>query len=203
MLNLKLADSSEKMTAGWVDMACTFANRMWNIPKVQKLLCEADDLPPNTNPLEGTSKLQQIVSKARTPERITMFVESLLDLRKAGFITDTPKLSMYQGSQPGAGGKGIVDLICFKWDVGKHIIENFCSQVMSAELAAETKQVLSSPSAYRAKCGFPDEERDLTWRSSWPAAAEECFQWLEGTRHLQKHKTGSTSFNSESHFIIA
>ena len=177
---LPLADSSEKVTAGWIDMACTIGNRMWAIPKVQQLMIEADDLPANTNPIEGTTRLQRIVSKAETPERITIFVESILDLRKAGFVTSQPPVSAFMGTQPGSGGKGLVDLICFKWELGRYIVENFAHKVASAELVSTMKQVFSTPASYRAKCGFPGDESDLTWRSSWPAAAEECFQFLEG-----------------------
>ncbi len=83
---LKFSVRSEKVTAGWVDMACTFLNRMFNIPRVRDILIEADDLPAGTNPLEGMTKLQCIISKAKTADRISLVVESLLDMRKAGFL---------------------------------------------------------------------------------------------------------------------
>ena len=83
---LRLSARSEPITAGWVDSACTFLNRMFALPACRAVLVEADDLPAGTNPLEGTTRLQAIISKAKTAERITLVVEALLDMRKAGFL---------------------------------------------------------------------------------------------------------------------
>eukprot|EP00959_Pyramimonas_sp_CCMP1952_P445124 9320701-Pyramimonas_sp.AAC.1 len=123
--HLDLSSRSEKVTVGWVDQACTFLNRMYNIPGVAKLLNEAEDLPSGTNPLEGTSKLQAIIQKARTPDKIMKVVEHVLDAHKSGFLTTPPSYASFMGQTSGSSGKGLVGLIIFKWDVAYNILNDW------------------------------------------------------------------------------
>ncbi len=112
--HLNLGPRSEKLTPGWVDQACTFLNRMYVIPSVAALLNDADDLPSGSNPLEGTSKLQAVTSKARSADKIALTVEHIMDMHKAGLMPTPPPLAQFIGTAPGCQGKGIVDLILFK-----------------------------------------------------------------------------------------
>ena len=82
---LTLAPSSEKVTSSWVDMATTFINRAFSIPVVRDALIAAEDLPAGTTPVEGTSKLQALINKAKTPQNIELCITMLLDRRHAGF----------------------------------------------------------------------------------------------------------------------
>ena len=53
---------NEKLTTGWADMAQTIDNRMLPIPEVMEGLLEAEDFPSGTNPLEGISMLQFLLT---------------------------------------------------------------------------------------------------------------------------------------------
>jgi hypothetical protein len=85
--NLTLSRRTEPVTASWVDMACTFLSRVFSIPRLRDLIIAADDLPAGTNPLEGTTRLQTIINKAKSADKIILVVESLLDMRRAGFLS--------------------------------------------------------------------------------------------------------------------
>ena len=84
------ASESEAITDGLVDQSCTINNRMLSLPEVRSMLLNAEELPPKTNPLEGTSRLQNLIQKARTPARITIAVEMILDHRKGGLLPNQP-----------------------------------------------------------------------------------------------------------------
>ncbi len=179
--HLDLSARSEKITASWVDLACTFLNRMYTIPGVAKLLTDADDLPAGANPLEGTSKLQAIIQKARTPDKILKVVEHVLDAHKAGFLPTPPPCAAFYGQTPGSHGKGLVDLILFKWDVAYYIFHDWVqTHPFPAEALVEMKTVLSSIKSYRAKCGYPNDKNDMTFRAGWRNSCEELFVFVEG-----------------------
>ena len=178
--HLQLSARSEKLTPGWVDSACTFLNRMYIIPQVAKLLQEADELLAGTNPLEGTTKLQAIISKARTSDKICLVVESIMDAHRAGFYSTPPPVSFFLGQQPGSCGKGLVDLILFKWDVARYILDDWSpTRPFRAEALVEMKRVLHRIETYRKQCGYPSDRRDMTFRAGWAPSSEELFTLVE------------------------
>ena len=178
--HLQLSERSEKLSANWVDQACTFLNRMYIIPQVAKLLLEAEELPSGTNPLEGTSKLQAVIQRARTPDKILRVVETIMDARKSGVLKTVPALSLFLGQQPGSGGKGLVEVILFKWDVAHYILHEWAqSQPLPAEVLITLKTIFASVSSYRTQCGYPGDKRDQTFRAGWRPSCEELFIFIE------------------------
>ena len=178
--HLNLSARSEKLTAGWVDMACTFLNRMYNIPAVAKILNDADDLPAGTNPLEGTSKLQAIIGKAKTADKICLTVEHIYDMHRSGMLSSPPPLSLYTGSGNGMYGKGLVDLILYKWEVAHYIMSDWATgHAFGAEAVVEMKKILGSISSYRKQCGYPNQRVDMTFRAGWAVSSEELFTFIE------------------------
>ena len=67
------------MTASWIDQASTVAERLCKVKAARNIVLETEENFPTDSPFEGISKLQWIVSKARSPERITWAVGSIAD----------------------------------------------------------------------------------------------------------------------------
>jgi hypothetical protein len=182
---ITLGPRSEKLTLSFVDHACTILNRMFVIPGMAKLLQEADDLPSGTNPLEGTTKLQAVISKARTPDRILLVVESILDSLRAGLLTHPPPLAAFTGSLPSSGGKGLVDLIIYKFELSHYLLHEWVVQhAFPAEQLITMRQVFASIRNYRKVCGYANSRNDsaevsLTFRAGWPQSCEELFTIIE------------------------
>ena len=86
--NMRYGPRSEQVTKGFVDSAITIEDRMLSIPECRKILCEADDLDDSV--FNQITKLQMVVSRARTPEMISWCVRHLWDMQqnnqfRAGF----------------------------------------------------------------------------------------------------------------------
>ncbi|CAK0907973.1 unnamed protein product, partial [Prorocentrum cordatum] len=120
---LNMAQTSDKITDGFVDKALTISSRVLNIPKVRKLLQEADGWAHGNNPLDSVTKLQLVVDKAKTAPMIEWSVELILDLAKSGALSaEQCGTRAIEGKLPGQGGKGLVDLMMFKLDLKNYLL---------------------------------------------------------------------------------
>ena len=177
---LTLAPSSEKITPSWVDMATTFVNRAFSIPAVRDALIAAEDLPAGTNPIEGTSKLQAVINKAKTPHNIQLVITMLLDRRYAGFQRSAPSLADFQGQAVDSRGKGIVDLLLYKWEVGKYLVNDWASSFIKPDLLLQIRDTMASVASYRKVIGYGGVGSvDLSFRAGWPRSAEEIWLLIE------------------------
>ncbi len=77
---ITFAETCETVTDSFVDQAMTFDARMLSNDVVATILLDCDDKFGLQTPFNGTTKLQAIVSKARTPEKITWCVASIADM---------------------------------------------------------------------------------------------------------------------------
>ena len=101
-------------------------------------------------------------------------------MHRAGFMQTPPSLSVFLGTQPGGSGRGLPDLIIFKWDVGNYILTEWAQQhPLPSENIVEMKRVLHSIASYRTQCGYPSEKRDITFRAGWRQSCEELFVFVE------------------------
>ena len=87
--NLKLCKQSEPMAAGTIDSALTIANRVLINPRSLAILnwCE-ENLGPST-PWSKIYKLQEVVSRASSPENIDWVFESITDSVRMLFLDST------------------------------------------------------------------------------------------------------------------
>lgn len=67
---MKLSPTSEPITDSFIDAACTVASRMLIIEVVRKALALAEETYGHENPLDSVTKLQAIISKAKSAEAI-------------------------------------------------------------------------------------------------------------------------------------
>ena len=159
---VKKVDLSERskrldnVTPSWIDQACTFLNRVWTIKSAQDVIIRLDDLPAGSNPLEGISKMQALISKAKTADKIVLCLEVIADMHQCGYINSSPPLSAFNGTQPGSHGKGIIDVMIAKWNVKDHLLNDWVGHnlKMKPDLIMKIKDVFENPKTYRSKCGF-------------------------------------------------
>ena len=103
-----------------------------------------------------------------------------MDSHKAGFMPSPPPLTAYLGTLPGGGGKGIIELILFKWELANYILNEWASgHAFPAEALVEIKKTVSSHNVYRSKCGYPNSRKDLTFRAGWRHSCDELFVFVE------------------------
>ena len=163
---LKLAATSEKMSAGFIDMACTIQDRLLSLPRAKQLLLQAEDLPAGQNPLEGTTKLQAVISKARTPSSIELVVEAIFDMHAAGFMRTPPPVSAITGAGPASGGKGLVEIVLFKFDLLKWFLNDFMDgKAWGTNIKATLRNTFNDISSFRAACGYPFLKTGLNART--------------------------------------
>ena len=155
-------------------MATTFINRAFSIPVIRDALIAADDLPAGINPIEGTSKLQAVIHKAKTPQNIELCITMLLDRRYAGFQRSVPSLGDFNGHGVGAGGNGIVDLLLYKWECGKYLVNDWAGSYIKPDILIQIKNIMASVASYRVICGYAGAgDVDMSFRAGWPRSADD------------------------------
>ena len=179
-MGVRRADTSEEVTNSFVDMALTIDNRMLKIERVAATLLKAEEEFGCTTPFDAVTKLHAIINKAKYEPRIVWAVDCLYDARKSTGPTLQLSLRTLQGVGTSNGGKGLIDLLNFKYDLMLHVA-TYLGEHPSwpAQCRENFAKALSSPVTYRVMCGFPDEKADLTWRAGWPPSAETAFQVWE------------------------
>ena len=146
--------------------------------QAQTILKACEELPSGTNPVEGLTKLQIIINRAKSPDNIILVLEQLLDWRLAGLLTSPPSVSDFVGNRPGASGKGLVEIILAKWEVSKHVLRNSPAG-LDAEVIVQMKRTFATIATYRETIGYPNERKDLTWRASWGKSSSAYFLFIE------------------------
>jgi hypothetical protein len=90
-------------------------------------------------------------------------------------------LSAFQGTSPGSGGKGLVELFLYKWDVARYIMNDFITSIGTPpEVVVQIKTIMHSVKTYRDACGYPTDHKDMVFRAGWRLSSEEVFVLLEG-----------------------
>lgn len=188
---IKFADTSEDVTDSFVDMAMTIDNRMLSNPEIAKTLMQSENDFMSHTPFNGVSKLQAIISKARSPEKILWAVQSIHDMCLNDMKGEQVSLRYLQGTQSGAGGKGLVDLLNLKYDIKEYIRSDLLAQYpLWGNIRAKFGSVLENHASYRSAVGANQKEGlDLTWRASWPASAENAFQACEAIVYSDTYDT--------------
>jgi hypothetical protein len=178
-MGIKFAQGSEEVTDYFVDCALTIDNRMLRVERIAKVLLQAEEVHGTRTPFDSVSKLQAIISKARTEDRIIWAVDHIYDMWQCG-RTDSLSLRHLNGGQAGSGGKGFVDLLNYKYEL-KEYLGTFLSQYLLWPARDQFAKALANHDDYRKHCGFPHNHpiADLTWRAGWPASAENAFEVWE------------------------
>ena len=122
-LKLDKAPTSEEVSSTFVDNALTIHKRLLNLPQARKVVQAADDeCKFGKNPFSHISKLLAIVQKCGSPDNIIWVCQTIWDNAIAKKFPEPPTQRAYLGNMPGSGGKGIVELQCFKNDMRKYLL---------------------------------------------------------------------------------
>lgn len=158
---------------------------MLSIPKVRKLLMDADGWSYGANPLDSVTKMQLIVDKAKDAKSIEWAVELILDLAKSGALSaDQCGTRALEGKLSGQGGKGLVDLMIFKLDLGNHLLTTFMdSKPWSPAIKDGIRKTFESIVTTREKCGYlyaPSfKQVKQTWKAGYPKSADVFINLIE------------------------
>ena len=104
---------------------------------------------------------------------------------------------------PGSNGKGLVDLLLYKLQLNKFLLDEWAEALpWPATIRATLRSIMESHCTYRDKVGFPNnaEKPNQQWRLGWPDSVEDFFAAVEaivfspehdGTlkQHLKNRKT--------------
>ena len=183
--SIRFADNSEKITAEFVDCALTVLRRLMSIPACAKMVMELEELGAS-NPMDSIYKLHKVVTRAGSPERIEWAFELMLDLWKSGALkSDQLSIRHLDVRGLGANGKGIIDLLCFKKEVLRHLTGELLD---SNSFSSSQKQTLRDVcnggiSRFREKCGYVYNAKfmkvDLQWRAKLSQPEELLLSLIE------------------------
>jgi len=179
-------DGKEALSSNFIDTAVTFYERVLSIASVSNMMRLADN--DSKNPFNGSTKIQEIISKAGNKPHIEWCFLLIWDLHRAGRIPEGISYRNLKGTMPGAGGKGLVELLVYKFAIAKYFVEDWAVSLFPAPIIDVMKKAFTNPCSYRELVGFPqDTNIDHSWRCGWPDSAEELFVLLEsiiyGTDH--------------------
>ena len=148
---------------------------MLRVQRIAATLLLAEETFGVDTPFDGVTKLQTIISRAVTEERITWAVEYMFDRAcqdKDHQVVYTISLRTLQGSRHDEK-RGLVELLNAKHDLKEHIFHYLakhpCWHLIIRQIFA---QALSCHMEYRKRSGS-------TWRSNWPASAAMAFRAFE------------------------
>ncbi len=154
--SIRFAENSKAITYEFVDCSMTVLKRLMSIPKCSKIVLDLEEQGVK-NPLDSIYKLHKIVTRAGTADKIEWAFELMVDLWRSGAIhSDQLGVRHMDGKGQGANGKGIVDLLCFKRDLLRHLTGDF---VDGRAFTTDQKQHLrdiccNGLESFRKQCGY-------------------------------------------------
>ena len=181
---MTFSEATEPVTDSFVDMAATIDSRMLSSDLIAKCILSAEEQFGMQTPFNGATTLQSIVSKAKTADKILWAVQYILDTWRGGNMAgEALSLRYLQGQQAGGGGKGLIDLLNFKFDLKCHLAEYLTKIPRWDAILVRDRFTLSlrCHDEYRRLNGRPGDEggMDITWRAGWPKSAELAYTHWE------------------------
>lgn len=181
---MQFADTSETITASWVDQAVTVYNRIYEVPEARDIIARADQEFLTDSPLDSLSKLQVVVSKSRTEDVIIWSLASIYDYWKHGSRAEPLTWRMLAGAKMKTG---FLDLAMYKFEMKKYFMTSWLETMTWGEaLKTLFRQTLATHQKYRAWNGSarcPVEELTLIWRESGTAFVSIQNCWHNGEEH--------------------
>lgn len=171
---LELAEANEKITESLCDMALTVYNRLiLKAPGVFQILLELDETHGMDNPLDKVSKLQMLVQKANTKEKLEFMVPLMIDLFKSGALNaDAFSIRSMRGI---TNNKGMCDVLMMKQSIIE-FLHRWCAESKFDGNVLDTfRKVTTSLATFRTHCGSSNKKNSkpsLTWKAGWQPSAE-------------------------------
>ncbi|CAK0895676.1 unnamed protein product [Prorocentrum cordatum] len=161
---VELAPNSEKISETYVDACFTVGARLMSNAQTQKIVVEADS--SGTTPFDSIYKYEAVVKRAQSGNLIHWCTAGLLDLVTAK-MTTAGEISLRQLTGRGLpGGKGLLDLLIAKQELGHCIIKKVHDMGLNASTLQRLETWISGHDAYRSMVGYKAGEKDASWRTA-------------------------------------
>ena len=172
---VRMAADSEKITDSFVDAALTVFSRALSNPKILEAVSSIDQEYGLRGPFSKVFILEGIIKKAKTPQMIEWSFLSIADMFRSG-VLQGEDLSLRGLTGYGtSGGKGMVDLIVFKYDMLRYFVDVFINKhAFDRTCLPKLKQVYENHEQYRAMA-FPQLMRSRLATDSQPQPGTEKF----------------------------
>lgn len=146
---LRVSTYSEPVTFSFIDMAFTVWDRALSFKEVQEVVLQEESLR-QFSIFNSSTKLQTIVSKAKTLDQIVWSFTLLRDLHMAKLIThETCGVRWLSGTGKEAG-KGYVEVMVFKKNLLSYLLETVVpSKAINADIKAKIREVCMSVGNFR------------------------------------------------------
>ncbi|CAK0865292.1 unnamed protein product, partial [Prorocentrum cordatum] len=186
----KLADSQEEITFSFVDSALTVWSRALSIPSVLHAVRQLDESHSHRSLFDSITKLQTIISKAKTEENIEYVFLALADAFIHKMIVTLP-LRELQGYGAGQMGKGVIDEVLFKRDVKQWMRQEWLTRLKAITNAEKDiiRDVTRDFATLREKCGcrsMDNSHVDITWQAELGKPALAALELFEDRRRRRR-----------------
>ena len=179
--------SGEPLTQSFVDSAMTIHGRMLCDERIASTLLLAEETFGLETPFNGVTKLQAIVSKAGSTEKITWAVEWLFHARERGEhncslrdLTGWPPSSPVAGKVLVAGKTGLLEILNCKHDLKEYLPEFLADYTdWSRPVHDLFLKALSSHAEYRKLCADTENVAHIARLVDWPDSAKLAFRAFE------------------------
>ena len=91
----------------------------------------------------------------------------------------TIKLFQICSAWKGRGGKGVLDLQLWKYDLKEFLQHIYPGKVGQSQSSATGLDIFSTHAVFHTNFGMPGKQVDLTWMGSMPAGSQEYFRLFE------------------------
>jgi hypothetical protein len=189
--NGDLAPSSEPITKNMVENAISVHGVLQGVSGVQQVLQAATAKYGKQSPFNSVLKLHLISNKAKdlarqsglpAPVCVQWSFAAILDITNCGFI-EASEVAIRNIKGEGNAGKGIVDILIFKYRMLRHLLDEWLNEVSLKPLVkAKLREVYQDHAHCRLFCGWPGDnlsEVDLTWQAGWPPSALQTARLIE------------------------
>ncbi|CAK0909905.1 unnamed protein product [Prorocentrum cordatum] len=161
---VELAPNSEKISETYVDACFTVGARLMSNVQTQKIVVEADS--SGTTPFDSIYKYEAVVKRAQSGNLTHWCTAGLRDLVTAK-MTTAGEISLRQLTGRGLpGGKGLLDLLIAKQELGHCIIKKVHDMGLNASTLQRLETWISGHDAYRSMVGHKAGEKDASWRAA-------------------------------------
>ena len=156
-------------------MALTIYNRLvLKAPTVFRLLMDLDETEGVNNPLDRVTKLQALVIKTNTMEKLEWMVPLLIDLYESG------RLSIESCSHRALSGapkvnKGLCDVLLVKQDIQEYVLRWSAEQKFPGVALDTMRQSTVDVETFRKHCGYAwvtSSSRNWNWKAGWKPSTE-------------------------------
>ena len=183
--HLDLADQSEAITESFCDQAITIYNRLvLAAPRAFEMRMSLDESAGINNPLGNVSKLQCLIIKTQSKDKLEWAVGLLIDLYLCGAITkEECALAKLQGTGPGGqvkgvqmkDRKGLADVLVAKEEIQAQLHRWAAEQrAFPGNVLDTVRQITLSIQKFREHCGYswkPGAKPSAAWKAGWPDSA--------------------------------